>query len=372
MMTSRERLLAVCRGEMPDRVPISTYELVGWDQRNFCNLEPSYHGLMEYIRQKTDCIAMWDPASDQKLLCSAYDAHPETQKIELPDGYENVTRYRVGNRDLVTRTRFINGIYTSWKTEPLCKDSKDVDALMSLPFVPVTFDSSDAGRIWNELGDRGILMPSLADPAYLAMELMEFGESMVWVMSETEYFESVVKELHRRNMINLKTMLETTDADLYRICGPEYMCPPYLPPKYFERFMLPYLTDMVQLIHQYNRLVRVHCHGRIGRVIDMIVETGCDGTDPCEEIPDGDTTLEELKARVGDKLTLFGSMQLKLLETGCVEDVRRETARMLAAGKPNGRFVLMPTAAPINVPLRDKTVENYKAYIDTALACAAY
>ena len=31
----------------------------------------------------------------------------------------------------------------------------------------------------------------------------------------------------------------------------------------------------------------------------------------------------------------------------------------------------MPTAAPINVPLREKTEENYRAYIDTALELEA-
>ncbi len=50
----------------------------------------------------------------------------------------------------------------------------------------------------------------------------------------------------------------------------------------------------------------------------------------------------------------------------------RETKRMMLVGKEGGRFVLMPTAAPINVPLRAKTEQNYRAYIDTALEYAAY
>ena len=45
---------------------------------------------------------------------------------------------------------------------------------------------------------------------------------------------------------------------------------------------------------------------------------------------------------------------------------------MIRAGKPGGRFVLMPTAAPINVPLSPKTEKNYRAYIDTALELAPY
>ena len=371
-MTSRERLLAVLKGQMPDRVPVSCYELVGYDTKNFCNREPSYHGLMEYIREKTDCMAMWNPASDSSLMQSAYAMPTESTRIETKDGHIVKTKVMLPSRTLTAEMRVIDGVYTTWHTEHLCKDSEDVEALLSMPYVGVEYDASDAARIMAELGDHGILMPSLEDAAYCVMSQMEFGDSMVYVMTEEDHFAEMVKLMHRRIMGNLKNMLETTPGDLYRICGPEYMCPPYLPPRFFEKYMLPNLADMVSLIHSCGRLVRIHCHGKIAQVIDMIVETGCDGVDPCEEPPDGDITLEELKARVGDRLCLFGSMQLKLLENGSREDVARETGRMIRAGKPGGRFVLMPTAAPINVPLSPKTEENYTAYIDTALELAPY
>ena len=371
-MTSRERLLAVLHGKMPDRVPISCYELVGYDSRNFCNIEPSYRNLMEEIRAKTDCICMWNPESDEQLGTTAYVSDVETEIRNRPDGYETVTTYTIGGRKLTQCDRTIHGLYTTWRTEHLCKDTDDVDAVVSIPYKPVTYATDDIARIQGELGDHGILMPTVSDPAYLAMSLMEFGESTVWAMTEPEHFEEVVQELHRRNMNNLRCMLETTPGDLYRITGPEYMCPPYMPPAYFERFMLPYLSEMVQLIHAHGRLARIHCHGKIARVLDMLVETGCDGIDPCEETPDGDITLEELKARVGDRLCLFGSMQLKMLECCSTEEVIRQTRRMMLAGKPGGRFVLMPTAAPIDVPLKKLTEDNYRAYIDTALEYAAY
>ena len=371
-MTSRERLLAVLKGEMPDRVPISCHELVGYDTANYVNKEPSYHSLMEVVREKTDCMALWDPAGNAQLALSAADPGIVRTRKENPDGHTDILEVEVGGRLLRSQNRVIDGVYTTWTTEPLCKTPEDVEALLSIPYVPVTYSNADAPRIRAELGDRGILMPSVGDAAFLAMSTMEFGESTVFVMEEPDRFEEVVKEFHRRNMTNLENQLKTTDSDLIRICGPEYMCPPYLPPRYFERFMLPYLSDMVDLIHRYGRLVRIHCHGRIGRVVDMIAETGCDGTDPCEETPDGDITLESLKARVGSRLTLFGSMQFKLLEAGTTEDVIRETTRMMQAGKPGGRFVLMPTAGPISVPLSPKTEENYRAYIDTALSLAEY
>lgn len=371
-MTSRERLLAVLKGEMPDRVPVSCHELVGYNTYDFYNNQPSYKNLMDYIREKTDCICFWGPGSTERFLYSAADLGFVRKSERLENGWMYTSNIEIAGRKLQSRTRTVDNIYTSWMVEPLCKDTDDVDALMTGDFIPVKYNNSDFARISGEVGDHGIIIDGLTDPAYTAMTLMEFGESMVWAMTETDHFESVVKELHRRNMINIKEKLETTNADIYRICGPEYICPPYLPPKFFERFELPYLTEIVSLVHSYGRMVRIHCHGRIGQVIDMIVETGCDATDPCEEYPDGDTTLEELKKRVGDKICLHGSMQLKTLERSDGDEVRRETERMMRAGKPGGRFVLMPTAAPINVPLNPHTEENYRIFIDTALSMADY
>ena len=58
MTTSRERLLAAMACTAADRVPISTYELVGWNEDAWENKEPSYRRLMDVIREKTDCIYM--------------------------------------------------------------------------------------------------------------------------------------------------------------------------------------------------------------------------------------------------------------------------------------------------------------------------
>jgi hypothetical protein len=357
---------------MPDRVPVSCYELVGYDTHNFCNKEPSYHALMEYIRERTDCIAMWDPRSNLGYASSAEQVRTERIERKLPDGHETQHIIHIGGRTLSHTSRYINNVYTTWTTESWCKDLDDVDAMLSIPYVPPTYDTSDFARIKAEVGDRGIIMPSLADPAFSAMSLMEFSDSLVWALNEPEHFAKAVEVFHKRGMENLSRMLDACVCDMYRICGPEYMTPPLLPGHCFRRFMTPYLTEMTELIHSKGSLVRLHCHNKIGTVMDEFVKIGVDGTDPCEGPPDGDIELSGVKQAIGDRITLFGNMQLKLLEEGSPDDVRAKTRRIMEAGKPGGRFVIMPTAAPINVPLSLKTQENYIAYIDQALAMAAY
>jgi len=371
-MTSRERLLAAIKLEKTDRVPVSTHELVGYNSHAFENKEPSYKNLMDFIREKTDCICMWSPWSDCRIALSSYPVQIEYTTKKEADCTETHATVHTPKGALTSTSRRFDNIYTTWQTEYWCKSPEDVDKIMSVPFEPLTYNYSDYPRIRDEVGDRGIIMADASDPAFQAMPLMEFGESTVWVMTETEHYAKVVEEFHRRNMLNLENMLKTHTVDFYRIYGPEYMTPPYLPPSYFKRFVTPYLTEMVDMIHRYGGLVRIHCHGKIKKVLNELLSCGADGLDPCESPPDGDITLRELKERTRGKLCLFGNLQLKMLEHANVREVHDYVRSCMDDAKKGGGYIIMPTAAPINVPLSAKTEENYRVYIETALEYGQY
>ena len=366
-MNSRERILTALECRTPDRMPISTYELVGYNSKAFENNDPSYRNLMNVIREKTDCICMWNPHSNATFLESSATVDMEVEEYAEEDSTINKKILHTPKGDLAQTTKIINGIHTTWQTEHWCKNIKDIEKALSVSYEPLEYDFSDFPRIKDEVGDNGIIMASISGPLVLAADLMKFEEFTVWAMTETEHFAGTVNIMHERVMENLKRMLENNVVDLYRICGPEYATPPYLPPDFFKRFVLPYVSEMVDLIHKKGAKVRLHCHGRIRQVLDMILETGSDGIDPCEAPPDGDITLSEVKKRVGKKMCIFGNIQLKLLERGTKTDIENTVKECMASAKENGGYVIMPTAAPINTPLSRKTEENYLHYINTAL-----
>ena len=371
-MTSRERLMAAISSKKADRVPISTYELAGYNTLAFENNDPSYKKLMDAIREKTDCVCMWGQGSDCRAACSSYPAQIDVFTEKNGACTESRLTLRTPKGDLTSTRRVYDNVRTVWQTERWCKTARDVDKYLSIPFEPVAYNDSDYVRIRSEVGDRGIIMDSLPDPACLAMELMEFGEATVWAMTETKHFAKTIDELHRRNMVNIENMLKSRTVDLYRIYGPEYLTPPYLPPEYFSRFVTPYLKEMTELIHKYGGLVRIHSHGKIKKVIDEIISCGADALDPCEAPPDGDITLRELKERVGGRMCLFGNIQLKALEYADVHEIQEIARACMDEAKNGGGYVIMPTTAPINTPLSPKTEENYIAFIETALECGKY
>ena len=371
-MNSRQRLLTALACQTPDRVPISTYELVGYDTHLLENNDPSYAHLMQAIREKTDCLAMWNPGSNERFLCSSANVPIETHQSREGDRVITHSTLHAPKGDLTQTTVREDNINTVWQIEHWCKTLEDVDVALSVPYEPVDYHVNDLARIRAEVGDHGILMASLGDPLLVAAEMMAFGDFTIWAATETEHFAHTICALRERLMENLRRMLAVNVVELYRICGPEYATPPYLPPALFDRFVTPYVAEMTDLIHSKGGKVRLHCHGKIGRVLDMILATGADAIDPCEPPPDGDITLAEVKRRLSGRMCVFGNMELKWLEHGSEEEVTAYVKACMDAAKAGGGYVIMPTAAPINSPLSPKTERNYMRYIDAALEYGAY
>jgi uroporphyrinogen-III decarboxylase len=378
--TSRRRLLTALSGGIPDRVPVNTYELAGRNSLDWCNQQPSYRGLMDYIRAHSDCMTNWNPrpatdryTCEERFLCSDYPVEIES-RTEIAGQFERTTRIcHTPKGDLQHVAQKTADVHTTWQVEHWCKSTTDVDKALSVPYEPARYDASDLGRVRAELGEEGLIIASVGDPAYLAADLMSFQDYLMWAFEETDHFARTVAVIAERVMENLRRQLDCCVLDLYRIVGPEYFTPPYLPPAMFRRFVVPHVTEMTRLIHARGAKVRLHCHGKMGQVLDMILETGCDGIDPCEPPPDGDVELDEVKRRCQARgVSVWGNIELKLLEHGTPAQVRTEVRKIMDQAKAGGAFVLIPTAGPINVPLSPKTEANYKAFIDAGLEFGRY
>ena len=370
-MNSKERLIAAMKGETPDRVPVSTYELVGWNPDAWENKEPSYARLMDLIRRRTDCMYMCGVS-----VPNARREETTTSVTKWDDGGQHYVRtvYHAAGRDLVKVSSFSDDIHTVWAREHVCKDLDDLAAWLALPWAPGEPDFTHLRKAWRDLaGGRGIPLVSMGDPLCELSELFELGTFLVLAMTETKTMTAALDQLHGRYVESLRRILTGPVKDVvFRICGPEYATPPYLPPELFRRFVTKYDRVYIDMIRAAAGIPRIHCHGKTARVIDQIAEIGPDALDPIEPPPDGDISVADLKRRIGGRICLTGGIELKHLEAADGDFIAALVRDTLAAGKPGGRFILMPTAAPINVPLSPKTEANYFRFIETALEMAEY
>ena len=360
-MTSRERILNCIYRRPTDRTPISLYELCGFDEDSWAYKEPSYAKLMRVIREETDCILMADPGYIDKQ--TTMHSSSERTGVSLITDTEWVTPRGTFHR----RIRQDDNIITTWTLEPFLKSQEDVEKLLSFDWDPPEVEMAYFQEKKKRLGDNGVMMMTLSDPVCQAAELMGMDEFLVLAISEPDFMTCFLDMLYERQLETLKRICRQDVQDvIFRICGPEYCTPPYLPPRLFTRYVTRYIKEYCAVIHAAGGISRVHSHGKVRLVLDDIVETGAMCVDPLEAPPDGDIGLAEVKEKYGDSLILFGNIQLKDLENKTREEVCEITRQAMTDGAPGGGFILMPTATPINIPLRPETERNILAMIETA------
>lgn len=372
-MTSRERLVRTLRQEPVDRVPISTYELNGCNPDSFENRHPSYKRLMDKIRADTDCLYMWGwtPWADSNLWESREEKHH--------DGSVTIySRLRTPRGDLTKTQRRLPNVHTVWTTEHLLKSAEDIDRfLLVLPELYRVDDrnvaAAESYRIAEErVGDHGVVMNNGGDPSSHVPDLFEFGVFTLMCFQHKDKILELIDAFSPPTFTKSRIEAEHKWGAVYRLCGPEYFTPPYLPVEYFEEMVVPGARETVRILQDAGIFVRLHCHGRIREVLPAIIETGAKGLDPIEPPPDGDIKLGEVKKQYGDRVVLFGNTELKVLEHGAPRDVEETVRRQMEQAKDGGGYVLMPTAAPITEPLPEQTERNYFVWIDAGLRYGGY
>lgn len=369
-MTAAERLHAVLKGNAVDRIPVSLYEIDGFGSLYAPDHE-SYAPVNRIAREKLDNMVMCSPAVQGPLgflFSGGGDDIVETRSKHENGVDIETTIIQTPKGPLRTETKRNPETYTTWTTEYLLKSEEDVDRLLSLPYEKAPADISGFKEMSRKIGDSGIMMPDLCDPMGMVIYMMEFEQYMYLLTLNRHKFRRLLDCFAERLHDYLDSVLEQGGGPLFRIIGPEACTPPYMPPEMFREFVVEYDSPLIRKIQKAGQMARIHCHGKIAQVADMILEMHPDALDPIEEAPGGDITLDDAVKILGKDICLMGNIQESMFELEQPEDVRREVHRVLDIAQDCSRFVLMPTATPITVPLPENVEENLFAFIEAGLS----
>jgi hypothetical protein len=372
-MTRRERLMNTLKGKAVDRPPVSFYELNGLDERpddpspfNIFS-DPSWRPLLDLTREKTDRIVMRGVAF--KEIAPDPIGHLAKDEMWIEERVRFTRRtVEAGGRTLRMQTRQDADINTVWTTEHLLKDVADLDAFLELPVFGAgeELDAAAFLRAEAALGDTGIVMIDTPDPLCLAALLFELGEYTVIALTEQARFHRLLERFAAVLLAKTEAVARLLPGRLWRIYGPEFASPPYLPPALFREYVGRYVQPMIELIHRSGGYARVHSHGKLRLILDEIVRLGADALDPIEPPPQGDVELAYVRERYGAQLALFGNLEVADLENLPTPQFAERVKRALAegtAGKGRG-FVLMPSASPYGRVLAPLTLNNYEKMIE--------
>lgn len=369
-MTRKERLLRTLCGEPVDRPPVCFYEINGFDEDptdpdpfNVYN-HPSWEPLLTLTRDKTDRIVM-------RTVPFLREANAIDRLTRVTSYYDEngsrhtVTEITAGDRVLRQHTRRDPAVNTLWTLEHFLKDDDDLQAWLDLPH------SDDIGtpdyravlQTEQALGDTGIVMLDTGDALCEVASLFSMEDYTITAMMSPELFTQALELIQRTVLAKIQRVAQDLPGRLWRIYGPEYATPPYLPPRLYHDYVVRFDSALVEAIQALGGFARIHQHGNLRDVLAYAVETGCTAIDPIEPTPQGDVTLAEVREKYGDQLVLFGNLEISDIEQVSQSEMEEKVRVALREGTGGKGFVLMPSSAPYGREISEVTLRNYRTIV---------
>ena len=370
-MTSRERVLTTLRGEIPDRVPIWVWGIHPW----LGEVHPSIQPVVDAYLERGDIVHWWSPGAGVFLSASdKVTVATGRRPSGLPAYVEQVTTYTTPAGELTE----IN--YASLEGKPgyrrkyLLETEGDVEKLLSIPYVRPRPDCSGFSRLDEELVDRGMLIVAVpSDPMYFLNDLTGSETFALWSVEKRPLIEKLIAEFGRRVKDWVEWVLSQGVGPLLGYVGPELCIPPLQSPRDFEEFVVEPDREINDLIRATGGFAFVHCHGRMGPVLEGFVRMHASALHPIEPPPMGDVTLAEAKRRVGNDLCIVGNIQHHDICTLPNSQFRALVEETVATGMEGGRFIVSPTATPFGWPtMTDLERENWLSMLEVGLEAGRY
>ncbi len=380
-MTSRERLLAVLRGEIPDRVPIAPFI-----QQEFLY---TYFGRQNTDRLVDACICA-DELGFDLITKQNCDTTPYFLRRSFPNWEVATSSYvEAGNFYKVTTITtpkktfrqvegapnepdILGGIH--FLTTQFMLESPEDFAIFKeyLPSPPgwARDEIIEHGRIAKQhIGQRGINAPWTYGGVFnLACTFMNIENMLMDALVDFDYYHEYMtffSEILARNSEDIAL----SDYDMAGMQG-NMANAAVMGPDHFANFVLPYERAAYKPLNQAGKPIVYHNCGTAKAFHPHYKNLGVQVYETLSPAPQGDTVLEEAKRFFADSpLILCGTFdQIAFLKQATPEEIYHKAAETVATGKPGGKYIFAASDyIELGTPL-----ENCKAMLAGALSVSRY
>jgi hypothetical protein len=365
-MTPRERLFALLDRRPVDRTPM--WLLFPWRRVGYyadVRGEPSYAAVQQAAEQR--CITLDRCHLGAPLWREEVTCHAET----LVEGGDTVHRRTVTwkGRSLVAETRSGPG---GTSVRHLLETEDDLLFYLELPLErdPARLEAALAAQLPDFLAARA------AFPAHLGATMLDLGEPVnalyhesrldAYALWSVEHGAAITAWLDRameRLRVVYRWCLERRLAETYFLVGSELASPPLLSRRTFQRWVVPYASELIAAIRAAGCRSIQHYHGQIRLLLDDFATMAPDALHTIEAPPTGNCTLSQAWEALGDRMVLVGNVQYDRFRAATPAEMRAEVEAVLreAAGR---RLILSPSAGPYQAAIDARMRDNYLAFID--------
>ncbi len=228
----------------------------------------------------------------------------------------------------------------TWRTvEFAAKSASDLPALRWLVQRCILRFSPEKFRIGSDyLGDRG-------EPQFWVPKSPYFALAQQWMKHRDFVF--ALADCPREMAEIMQTIDESYDqlyegiisSGLVRIINfGENVAMAYLSTRYFEEYVLPWYAKRSGQFREAGIFTHIHIDGHFRPLLPYLADLPFDGLEALTPEPQGDVTLEEMKAHIGDKVLLDGIPAVLFLDHQPREELQACTERVVELFHP--RLVL--------------------------------
>ena len=339
-MTSRERVLAACEFQPPDRIP-------------------RFDNFWEFPEAWRSRFPSPDDLSDVTILAADETFRPTRAGVVGKRGDDVIYRDGWGS---VIRTRH-DAFFSETLSVPL-PSGADPDALVLDPpelderYLLGFADGAATARHVADRHEATCVFAKTGGP-YLRTTRVRGQEQLLIDMAEDSSLARAIADrvADHISAVGVESIRRWNlyDTGIWIYDDMAYNAGPMFSPAAFERVLLPAYRRMIARYREAGaRYVFLHSDGDVRPILDMLVDAGFDGLHPLERRAGMDPFA--LRERY-PKLVLVGGMDNShLLVDGPVGAIREEAHRLIGLGTGGGYIIGTHSISP-EVPL-----EHFAAY----------
>jgi uroporphyrinogen decarboxylase len=200
----------------------------------------------------------------------------------------------------------------------------------------------------------------------LTWMLMGFENFGVNLKLNPQFVAKVIERVAKIQLDGLKQIAKIPNvAVVWAVDDIAYSSGPMIRPKDYREFLFPWYEEFGNICRENDLYFFFHSDGVLWDLIEDLIAVGINALHPIDPTC---MDIEQVKAKVKNRLTIIGNISNELLENGTPEQIAELTKMCLRKLAPGGGYCL---GTGNSVPDWAK-IDNYRAMIEIGLKYGVY
>ena len=354
-MTSKERVHAALEGRPVDRLPVAVLYSYLYHLDHFSELtgRPQWEAhkwtcapTEEHLRVYRQLIRL-TPFDVLEPLRAPSREERENVEFTFKDGQLLRRDKKRGTSQLVTMASGHAGDYAANETRYVFskQDADDQIKLWRAEQLLAAGVNDYVDATAAALGKDHFLLLSMGCVLYACHLYVGLTNLYGMLIEEPDLVDYLCGKILEQNIENIRS-LAAADIDAIFL-DDATATSDMISVAHYERFSLPYVTEMVREIHRLNRKAILIYYGGLADRLEQIASTGADGLLMETSMKGYVNDLEATAEAIGDRMTLFGNIDpVGVLQNASDAELESVIRRQVAAGRKARGFIIS-TGSPI-------------------------